>query len=549
MQRPSCANWVFRHLRHFVKDQRGSMSVLTISLLTAMFAVGGLALDATRLEHQRVKLQNTLDRCTLMAVTLRQKRDPEAVVRDCMDREGLEAAIKTVVPTTSANSRLLTVTASTKLSSLFPSLTGLGDLSYAAAASARYTMTKIEISLVLDVSGSMDGTRLADLKTSAKDFVSAIMDKDTDKNVSISLIPYNGQVNLGPNIRAFYQPSYPVSATPRPNYDCLDLPYAAYVPLVLPATAYQMTAYADLYSTFVYGVTDPGPEEYNIRCKPWSPVVLASQDIGVLHSAIDGMVAHGFTSINTGMRWGLTFLDPSSQSLFTSVLSAQNGGTMPTALVGRPFNFNDGNVIKVIVLMTDGENDVMETLQTSFYNGNSPIYRNIDGDYSIYHVARANPLRPAGTFYYTGTGPFKGTWGAAAFKRNPSDPAPVQLTWREVWETFRVSFVARAFYEDAFPGDNGMRALTQWNRFRRTDSVASTNVQLGLVCNNAKQNAIVIYGIAFEATSDGSTAIQSCASSTSHFFSVTSTDTPEGAKLSQAFATIATNIVQLNLTQ
>ena len=178
MQRPSCANWVFRHLRHFVKDQRGSMSVLTISLLTAMFAVGGLALDATRLEHQRVKLQNTLDRCTLMAVTLRQKRDPEAVVRDCMDREGLEAAIKTVVPTTSANSRLLTVTASTKLSSLFPSLTGLGDLSYAAAASARYTMTKIEISLVLDVSGSMDGTRLADLKTN-----------DCENSLAIEVVP------------------------------------------------------------------------------------------------------------------------------------------------------------------------------------------------------------------------------------------------------------------------------------------------------------------------------------------------------------------------
>lgn len=538
-----------RRLGRFIKDQRGSMSLLTLTLFTAMFAVGGLALDATLVEHQRVKLQNTLDRCTLMAVTLRQKREPEAVLHDCMNREGLESAIQTVVPTTSANTRALSVTASTKLTSLFPSLTGLGDLTYAAASAARYSMTKIEISLVLDVSGSMEGTKLADLKTSAKNFVSAIMDKDTDKNVSISLIPYNGQVNVGPNIREFYQPNYPVYTTARENYNCLDLPFAAYSPLVLPTSAYPMTGYADVYSTFVLDVTDTAPEEYNIRCKPWSPVVRASQDIVELHNAIDGMVAHGFTSINLGMRWGLTFLDPSSQSLFTSVLSAQNGGSMPTALAGRPYNFGDGNVIKVIVLMTDGENDVMQTLQTNFYDGNSPIYRNVDGDYSIYHAARANLLRPAGTFYYTATGPFKGTWGTVPFKRNASDPAPVRLSWRAVWETFRLSYVARAFYEDAFPGDNGMRALTQWNRFRRTDSVASTNVQLGFVCNNAKNNSIVVYGIAFEATVDGANSVQNCASSPAHFFTATSSDVSGGAKLNQAFATIATNIVQLNLTQ
>ena len=59
----------------------------------------------------------------------------------------------------------------------------------------------------------------------------------------------------------------------------------------------------------------------------------------------------------------------------------------------------------------------------------------------------------------------------------------------------------------------------------------------------AKDQDVIIYGIAFEAPAGGQAQISQCASSPAHYFNAA------GLEISTAFNTIANNITQLKLTQ
>ena len=55
----------------------------------------------------------------------------------------------------------------------------------------------VEISLVLDVSGSMrNNNRLVNLKRAAKEFVQTMDDNTEDGKMSISIVPYSTQVSM-----------------------------------------------------------------------------------------------------------------------------------------------------------------------------------------------------------------------------------------------------------------------------------------------------------------------------------------------------------------
>jgi Flp pilus assembly protein TadG len=84
------------------------------------------------------------------------------------------------------------------------------------------------------------------------------------------------------------------------------------------------------------GVSPPsglGPN-YNCTSAPILDLTVHKEDV---HSAIEGMVANGFTNIGEGLMWGWRLLSPGAP--FTQ---------------GRPYG--DAHNQKVIVLMTDGEN-------------------------------------------------------------------------------------------------------------------------------------------------------------------------------------------------
>ena len=91
-----------------------------------------------------------------------------------------------------------------------------------------------------------------------------------------------------------------------------------------------------------------------------------SMSISELHDSIDALVAGGNTSSHIGMKWGAAMLDPEFQSVFTSL---QNAGDVDASLSDIPANYGEGGVLKIIVVMADGQNT------TSYHFGENSAYR------------------------------------------------------------------------------------------------------------------------------------------------------------------------------
>lgn len=530
-------------IRGFRRDEKGSLTVLALCLFLLMVMLGGVAVDLMRYEKIRTTLQNTLDRCTLMAAGMKQQLDPESVVRDCVDKAGLASELKNVVVTQSGTNRSVKSTGLAGTDPLFLHLVGIDKLDAAGGATAEQGVNNIELSLVLDVSGSMVGTKIASLKTAANEFVDTVLSGDTFHRMSISLVPYNGQVNLGPKLRAEF------NVTDNPNIagvDCIDLPNSVYNSTSMPTTLpMPMTGSVDSYSysdSYMAG-WNPGysaptsgyavPIALNKWCPtmPGNVVRPLGSDIATLQGQINGLTAVGATSINAGVKWGLALLDPGSTGIVNHLMAQ---GVVPAAAAGRPYNYGD-NTMKIIVVMTDGDHFAEERLNDGYRVGPSPIYRAGDGNYSIYMADHAGPK------YWV---PHTGAWAATAYS---GGGAAVQQDWTQVWATQQVSWVAYQLYARARATTSGNVTAefnTAINQIRTRTPTPTMDAQLQGICAKAKNENVLIYGIAFEAQPSGQANILGCSTDAAHFFNAANP-----AAMTSAFRAIASNITQLKLTQ
>ena len=532
-------------LRRFNRDEGGALLVFGLMLFTLMAIMGGIALDLLRYETTRVTLQNTLDRSTLAAASLTNAMDPESVVRDFFLKAGLSDQLASVTVDQAMNNRQVRAVGVADARPFFMHLVGIDDFKVKARAAAQQSITNVEIVLVLDVSGSMSGQKIADLKTAAMEFVDNMLANDPEHRVSISIVPYNAQVNIGPNLRdAYANISHRAGVA---NVNCVEIPPAAFASSAMPTDIdLPMMAFADIAygTTLVNSAISPLDASFALPnfgsafCKPSTVNIirLPSNDATSLKSQINALQAGGNTSIMLGMKWGLTLIDPSSRPIYAGFI---NGGQMSNLMAARPFNYDDGAAMKVIVLMTDGEHVSHSRVNDLYKTGPSPIWRSTgDGLYSVYHAGRAGTNK-----YYV---PHLNIWQAAAWN---AGAGAGQQNWEQVWSNLKLSYVAWQFYGRALGTDSATRnaaytaALTAMRSTFAT--VPAMDGMLQQSCTLARQAGVIVYGIAFEAPANGQQQISTCASSVdAHYFNATN-----GTDMRTAFRTISSNLSQLKLTQ
>ena len=529
----------------FYRDESGALMVFGLVLLTLMLVMGGIGLDLMRYETTRVTLQNTLDRSTLAAAAMTNAMDPEQVVRDYFLKAGLSDQLASVqVDSTSANRRVQSVGVA-DAKPFFMHMIGVDEFKAKARATAQQSMTKVEIVLVLDVSGSMSGQKIADLRSSAVEFVDTMLANDPDDNVSISIVPYNAQVNIGPQLRDAFDTITQKAGVI--NVNCVEVPPAAFASSGMPANIdLPMMAYADINNGTSLSNSAVSPLDIRFAlpnyssafCKPSTVniVRLPSNDATTLKAQINALQAGGNTSIMMGMKWGLTMIDPSMRPKYAEFIA---GGQMSDQMAARPFDYVNGGAMKVIVLMTDGEHVAHNRVNDAYKTGASPIWRSAgDGLYSIQHPDRAG----ADKFYV----PHLNTWQAAAWN---SGAGTVQQTWQQVWSNLKLSYVAWQFYGRALGTDGSTRTAaynSAVSAMRSTfASVPEMDNMLQQSCTLAKAAGVIVYGIAFEAPANGQQQISNCASTqTAHYFNAVN-----GDAMRAAFRTISSNLSQLKLTQ
>ncbi len=557
----------------FVQSENGAMMPFGLTLMFLMMMMGGMAVDLMRYEEKRTAMQQTLDRSVLAAASLSQRLNPESVVRDYFAKAGMTEFLRSVNVNQGLNFREIRATTIADTEPFFMHLVGVDDLKAGAGSQAEQRISNVEISLVLDVSGSMQDTptRITTLKSAARDFVSDVLTNNTNL-VSVSVVPYAGQVNLGPQVfNAYTGVTFKHGLA---NSNCIDIPATTYTTTGIPPTgAYPQSGFYDTntgYSTYA-GTDLPNPPWYddyrvanqyhylNASCEPstYNIVRPLSNNITQLQNQISALRPNGSTSIEAGMKWGTALLDPGSRPIVNTLIGQ---GVVPAVFSGRPANYADPanpsetDSMKVVVLMTDGQNTEDTVLADAFRIATSNVYlSNGDNRLSIRHPTGrpsaagtneywvphlCNEGYSGGRYYSCLT---RGRWQAAAWN---SGSGTTRLTWNKVWERATVPWVAQHLYARALaPTGIDARYASQMAAFRTPNSPATKNTRLQNVCSAAKNAGIIVFGVAFEATADGQTQVRNCASSTDHYFAAT------GDQLRDAFRAISSQISYLRLTQ
>ncbi|MGH1355593.1 MAG: pilus assembly protein TadG-related protein [Thalassovita sp.] len=557
---------IVTHLNRFRQEEDGVMVAFSMLMLLTMLVVGGIGVDIMRYEMDRARLQNTVDRAVLAAADLDQELDADDVVNDYFTKAGLAQYLSSVDVQTGLGSKRVEATAEAEINTFFLKLMGIDTLTASANGAAMESIDGLEISLVLDVSGSMSSnSRLTRLKPAAKDFVETILGSSETGNVSISVIPYATQVNAGAQILD------ELTVTSEHSYsNCVNFGADEFSKAGLDTNqTLERTAHFDPFTESEDPIDHP-------VCAPEASreILPLSNSESELKAYIDALYARGNTSIDVGMQWGTLLLDNDMEDVVSELIA---DGAVDTAFQGRPVAYGDGGLMKIIVLMTDGQNTTQYLLNPSLREGESPVYYNAEEDrYSVYQSSGNSHSSNSDESYYW---PHTGEWNDHPYGNGTMEVCEitntrggggghggggrggggggggggttttvcteidepgtaVRLTFPELWNRVSLEWNVENNYTDM----NNAWA-TWYNAAFSTINGTVKDQRSRHICGAAKDAGIIVYTIGFEAPSSGQRLLKDCASSDGHYFDV------DGLEIEDAFSSIAASIRKLRLVQ
>ncbi|UWQ20030.1 pilus assembly protein [Jannaschia sp. W003] len=544
--------WIERPLRAadaFRRDESGVLTIFGVGVFILMMLAGGIALDFMRFENERTRLQHTLDRAVLAAASLNQQRDRREVIQDYFRASGLAGYDLELEIDESLEHRAIMAHTSSPVRSLFLNMVGIDSIVAPASSAAEERIRNLEVSLVLDVSGSMgDDGKITRLRSAAKDFVDSML-TGSETMTSVSIVPYNGKVNIGSSMADYFalDPSeHTLSNCAR--FDSADFQSSG----IAAGTVLKRLANFDVmtYSSWerTGGIARPHcPHNDTNRIVPWS------NNASALKSYIGSLNAGGWTAIDMGMKWGTALLDPSTRSRLNAMVG---DGIVPVDFVDRPVDYRTAGALKVVVIMTDGMNtDQYDLRDDRRGNALAPIwaYHSVFDDYdgerqswTAGAIMTDHPdMRYSARFeemdkYYD--------WKRDDLRSTPvgGDDA-VQLTWHEANSIFGVRYLQSAIAPwDGRVDDKTMKQedYDYWRRFTVTSLAdnAKADANLSAICAAARKEGIVVYTIAYKAEKEGKDAMLDCAGSPIFYYNV------EDLNIAEAFHSIQASIHSLRLT-
>jgi len=219
--------------------------------------------------------------------------------------------------------------------------------------------SSVEIAMMLDITGSMAGQKIADLKAAATDLIDIVVWQDqTEYTSRIALVPFSQTVNVGNLADAVRGPVTNTGTT------------TSYTSMVYSryrfnrqggGTATHEIGDCVTERTGAEAFTDAAPTSEATRvgraypsangdCAPSNPIVPLTSDKVALKDAVNSYVASGYTAGHLGTAWAWYLLSPEWGSILpTGSVPAPYGRTQELNAEGQP------KLRKIAILMTDGE--------------------------------------------------------------------------------------------------------------------------------------------------------------------------------------------------
>lgn len=418
-----------RRLKQFAAFDRGQVAVLLALSVIPIALITGFAIDFQMLTTKKNKAQYNLDSAVIAGTRALREGTSHSQVRSLVQDYFLNALQSTdsylVCTTPSVVIDETDVVGSTDCSMVttLSAIAGVEEMSFHITTATTYGIGKVDVAFVFDVSGSMSGSRIEDLKEAAYEAVETLLPDSPppgqEDDIRIAMVAYNGAFNAGSYFEAV------TGETPtRSEWYWSDYWHE------WRQRTFTSTCVFERSGDEAFTDALPGEDQYLMAagysdrndCSNLTPLALTS-DEEPLDEYIGNLNAGGNTAGHLGVAWGWYMISPN----WSSVLPEES----------PPLAYDEPDSAKALVLMTDGDFNTV-------------------GDY-----------------------------------------------------------------------DNG-----------------SSSWQAKQLCDEIKEQNIVIYSVAFQAPSGGREVLQYCASGADSFF------TPDdGEELTDAYQAIATSISDLRLTR
>lgn len=407
----------------WIKNTTGNVTMVFALLVPALALLLFGSIDYLRIAAMKQTLQDVADSALLAAALtgLESEAELTAEAKRFLDAnldsrfDGLTVSIGI----SQKSEDVLAATAGVSVPTLFGDIIGRSGVDVGAYAEAKSAVTsRLELALVLDTTGSMQGSKIAALKDAAVDLADTIMD---GKLVSVAVVPFAQYVHVGmvhrdhPGIDVPHDEPGERRCEMRDKYknvggrrECRNVPSTCTNDGVSrPCTKRKCewveppervyvgqrehcwTSGRKIWKGCVGSRRDPRntdidfptvdvPGLLNANCK--NPVTRLTTNKGSVTSAIRGMNTGHNTYIAPGLIWGWRSLDHN--------YPFPDGANRDTT---------DEEIIKAIVLMTDGANTKSKRNNSAWHTGNSSsnandvtaeLCTNIkDDDVEVYTIA------------------------------------------------------------------------------------------------------------------------------------------------------------------
>lgn len=363
------ARWTFTDaVGNWSRDRRGNFAILT-GVTISMLAMGvGFGVNTAQMMNTRSALLSALDAAVTstardLTTGLIEEEDAEEMVTAFLlanvgdgfatgDRVQLEdLEIDRTANTVSAGAVAV-------IDLAFPLFSTGQTQEVRVESAAVYSDRKIEVAMMLDVTGSMAGWKIEDLKNAATSAVETLLDGNRrgSERVRVALVPYAEAVNVGEmaDIAVFREQQ---GKSELPPYEGASRAYVRANTSSHTDDCASERKLPDLSPDF----SDDGPDERRrdlqgrwykakvnrddrVESCPAAEVVPLTSDEDELIDVIENFSAQGVTAGNIGIQWTRYMLSPKWRE------------TIRDARLGKgPAAHDPDEVAKFAILMTDGQ--------------------------------------------------------------------------------------------------------------------------------------------------------------------------------------------------
>ena len=331
-------------LKRFRRDRSGAIAIIFAMTLTLLVAIVGGAVDYASWSAAKRQTVQAMDAAVLAGGRALQlgKTEAEAILaateyynQNRSDRLDVDAVTFAVENNGTEVVAVSNSTVKTPLLNLagIPTLAVTGT-ARSVLASGSNSGTDVEISLMLDTTGSMEGSKMDDLKLAAKDLINIVVWDDQSQYTSrVALAPFSQYVNVS-------QSHFEDITNQSPS-----------------GSGDQRTCVSERSGSNRY--TDEKPSSGNGyfnyyggsgTCKPTSTIRPLTNDKVALETAINAMPTSGYTAGHLGTAWSWYLLSPNWNSIWPSSSEPKSYDLLTQMNEkGQP------KLRKIAILMTDGE--------------------------------------------------------------------------------------------------------------------------------------------------------------------------------------------------